>query len=183
MGLRPHPPHRPPNPGDDGASSLLCDPRGPRRKASTPRQPRFHGPGAGRRCRPAPPSWGTTLARPGGRLGPAQARRPVTELRPNPIRSDTSRHGTEGAPAGDSGAARRRPAVFTCRARTRRAETLRTGRLPIPPHEPCSREKALGSRSPRATRSREAGGPDTLHAPAYPACAGPRNTHRHVRRA
>jgi hypothetical protein len=71
----------------------------------------------------------------------------MTELRPNPIRSDTSRRETAGAPAGDSGAAR----LPSCRSWT----VVST----IPPHEPCSREKAWGPRSPCMARSREAGSP------------------------
>jgi hypothetical protein len=55
----------------------------------------------------------------------------MTELRPNPIRSDTSRRGTAGAPAGEPDAARRRPARSVCCALDDASPT-------IPPHEPCS---------------------------------------------
>jgi hypothetical protein len=84
---------------------------------------------------------------------------PMTELRPNPIHSDTSRRGTAGAPAGEPGAARRRPArSVSC--------VLDEASPSIPPHEPCSprtRKRSVTSVGlmwpPRGplSRSRQAG--------------------------
>jgi len=105
---------------DPGDARGSAPPRSSRtvRRASSRRQPRFHGSGAGRHGRPAPlvtrrhawwlapPLWLAPHAWP----GPARRQARVTELRPNPIRSDTSRHRTAGAPAGGSDAARRCPA-------------------------------------------------------------------------
>jgi len=76
----------------------------------------------------------------------------MTELRPNPIHSDTSRRGTTGAPAGEPGAARRRPARSASRGLDVTSPT-------IPPHEPFSSRK----REERRARV----------APARPALAKP----------
>jgi len=92
MGLRPHPPHRSPTPGDTATASpprtlrLACD-------ASAPAPAEV----ARARGRPA-------LAN--RRLAPS-ARRRVVELRPDPIRSDTSCHRTAPALGGDPNTAGR----------------------------------------------------------------------------
>jgi hypothetical protein len=127
-GLLPRPPRRPPSPG--GAHGFvppatLADRRGGP-PPGTGRGLTGQGPAerVARRLAPrTPPSRGWYAS------GPARTRDPVTELRPNPIRSDTSRRGTAGAPAGEPGAARRCPAPGERWAR--RHPT-------IPPHEPCS---------------------------------------------
>jgi len=82
----------------------------------------------------------------------------MTELRPSPIRSDTSRRGTAGAPAGEPGAARRRPA----RSDARWTKRLRRSRRTTPRSHvnakscglvgPCATPLARGRR-PDAARS------------------------------
>jgi hypothetical protein len=105
-----------------------CDPRGPLRRASTWHQPRVHGSGAARQCRPAPRVMWRRHHEDGCARTCANAS-PMTELRPNPIRSDTSRRETAGAPAGEPDAARRCPAHRGTARWTRR---LRRSRLTNP---------------------------------------------------
>jgi len=100
-------------------------PRGPLRRASTWHQPRFHGSGAARQCRPAPRVMWRRHREDDMALGSRANASPMTELRPNPIRSDTSRRGTAGAPAGEPDAARRCPARSHAARWTRRLRRSR----------------------------------------------------------
>ena len=107
-GLRPHPPHRPLNPGDACASTLARPLRIIRRlPLGTSRGFTSQGPGAFThrrlsffvsRARLWP--FGRQLARHRMRASPEGNTR-SRELRPNPIRSDTSRHDTAAPSAGD----------------------------------------------------------------------------------
>lgn len=107
MGLRPHPPHRPLDPGDTAASTLASPLRAqPGLPPGASRGFTSQGPASFARrrlslfvpcaasCLSAVRSLGAAMrASPGGA---ARSR----ELRPNPIRSDTSRHDTVAPPAG-----------------------------------------------------------------------------------
>jgi hypothetical protein len=109
-GLRPHPPCRPPNPDDAGASvpaRSLRTVTGP----STQRLPGRLESGARRRCRRGTSRFTRCASVFALRRRPARSalrRMPrcrgdvrSRELRPNPIRPDTSRHETAAIPAGD----------------------------------------------------------------------------------
>jgi len=132
MGLRPHPPHRSPTPGDTVTFSpprtlrLACD-------ASAP------APAEVSRARGRP-----ALAN--RRLAPS-ARKRVVELRPDPIRSDTSCHKTAPALGGDPSTAGR-PAAAERQS------------VAIPPRKPnlVSKHEAVGLRGLRTVCFRETAG-------------------------
>jgi hypothetical protein len=88
----------------------------------------------------------------------------MTELRPNPIRSDTSRRGTTGAPAGEPGAARRRPARSVSRGLDVTSPT-------IPPHEPCASRKREERRAHVAPARLAYAKPAGRTRRRHPACA------------
>ena len=83
----------------------------PRVKERYDRQPRFHGPGAGRLSPQASLVHACALHRRHSRLSPVTdfRRDNVRELRPNPIRSGTSCHGLVAPLEGDSSGVYARP--------------------------------------------------------------------------
>jgi hypothetical protein len=176
MGLRPHPPHRPLDPGD---ARLPPAPRSLRivEGGLLPGTSRgFTGQGPAGDAARRLSSCGATR---GGAWIHVNVN-PMTELRPNPIRSDTSRRGTAGAPAGDSDAARRCPAEAgrdvsddpAARTLLLRAAPARLGwrsvRLRSPnahpgrgPLHPILREEDRDRQHPRCLPSIELPSPDT----------------------
>jgi hypothetical protein len=85
----------------------------------------------------------------------------MTELRPNPIRSDTSRHGTAAAPAGDSDANGAAPAEAGRDATVDPISRALSSRVSARMSGPCGRCKSPLSRGPQAG-----------YVAARPACAG-----------
>jgi len=164
MGLRPHPPRRPPNPGDLRASTLLANPCGSHERASTRRQPRFHGSGAGRRCRPAPPSGTRHRREPALCLGLRERRTDDgASPQPDPLGHLSSRN---------RGSTGWRLRCCTTPPSRSRVERLRRSRRTNPAFA-IAHEKRRARVTTAAARSR---GPAVPDEPTRSACAHPAGT-------
>jgi hypothetical protein len=161
MGLRPHPPRRPPNPGYAMGSASPRPSRVVEERCPPGAGRGFTGQGPRSKAARRLSSCRATWVAP----GPTRTWIRTTELRPNPIRSSTSRRGTAGASAGDSDAARRCTAEAEHDASDDPTARTLPSRMNAKASGPCGRCMA---------HSREAGRPDG--APRAPLARSPRGS-------